>query len=808
MMDIIRKLVLLAFIPSITSIALYITLKSDRFKKLNPMYIEIGAGVLFGIIAIHSTEAGVQYQGAIVNARDVSPLCAGLFFGPLAGIISSVIAAVERWLCVYWGGGYYTRMACSVATLLTGFIAAFLRKYIYEDQIPEWLLAMFSGVFCETLDMLLIFLTNMKDLETAFVYVRVCSAPMIISCGLSIGFTALIIERIERDTSEDTQVSSVTTQLQVNLVLAVICGCLFTSLMTYMIQNQICKNDTNYLLDRNIVDVSESIEMRINNDILSYTKDINEDYFIDMPDSGITWLADYYGVAEINVIDSNGIVIDSNIPENIGFDLTVSKQQVKFLYLINDLDQLYGMMQYSDYPHGELRKYVGVHSYGGGVVQVGFNYDEYIDLLYNTLRLLTGNHRVGERGNILLLDPDGNILSNNSFYKNMNIEDLGTALLASGKKENEVHQNKIFNQDYYYMYENNGDYYTLAYLPVQEAEFSMMLSTYMNIFMQIIMFGLLFVIVYFIAKARIVDKVNDINDSLNQITEGDLTTVVDVRSSQEFISLSDGINVTVDALKQLIKEANERIDSELRYAKEIQFSALPSTFPAFPDLQAEFDIYALMDPARQVGGDFYDFYLLDDHTLAFLIADVSGKGIPASLFMMRAKTTIKTYAENGMAVADVFTNANNQLCECNDADMFGTAWMGILDLSDGTLKYANAGHNRPLIKRKDGQFEYLQGPAGFVLAGMEGIHYKEQELVLQPGDEIFLYTDGVVEATDVDKQLYGDDRLLACVNEHNGEDSRQLCDSIKEDVDRFYEGAEQFDDITEVSLQFKAYHNG
>ncbi|MBQ1567672.1 MAG: SpoIIE family protein phosphatase, partial [Erysipelotrichaceae bacterium] len=327
-------------------------------------------------------------------------------------------------------------------------------------------------------------------------------------------------------------------------------------------------------------------------------------------------------------------------------------------------------------------------------------------------------------------------------------------------------------------------------------------SIYLNVLLQTEVFGALFVAIYLIIKNGIVKSIHMINDSLSTITEGNLDTVVDVRNTKEFSLLSDGINTTVDALKRYIAEANERIDTELRYAKEIQISALPTIFPAFPD-RSEFDIYAIMDPAKEVGGDFYDFYMIDDETLVFLIADVAGKGIPASLFMMRAKSIIKTFAENKINVADIFTNANYELCDGNDAGMFVTSWIGFLNLRSGELKYANAGHNPPLLRRKDGIFEYLQGPPGFVLAGMEGVAYEEQRTTLEPGDEIFLYTDGVVEATNIDKKLYGEARLQECINEHIGEDSMTLCENIKQDVENFYEGAPQFDDITELSLQFK-----
>ena len=214
-----------------------------------------------------------------------------------------------------------------------------------------------------------------------------------------------------------------------------------------------------------------------------------------------------------------------------------------------------------------------------------------------------------------------------------------------------------------------------------------------------------------------------------------------------------------------------------------------------------------MDPAKVVGGDFYDFYMIDEESLVFLVADVSGKSIPASLFMMRAKTMIRNYVETEISLGEVLTKANSRLCEGNDAGMFVTTWIGDLDLKTGELRYANAGHNLPLLKKKDGSFEYLKIPAGFVLAGMDGIKYKEQSLMMEPGDVLFVYSDGVVEATNLDKELYGDDRLRECLNEHPDETAQQLCESVLADVNKFYEGAEQFDDITELSLKFLKYSN-
>ncbi len=189
-----------------------------------------------------------------------------------------------------------------------------------------------------------------------------------------------------------------------------------------------------------------------------------------------------------------------------------------------------------------------------------------------------------------------------------------------------------------------------------------------------------------------VKNIYRINDSLSAITEGNLDTVVNVRSHVEFEDLSDDINSTVDTLKRYIADAAARIDAELAFAKAIQHSALPSVFPPYPG-RKEFDLHAAMFTAREVGGDFYDFYFVDDDTLAFLVADVSGKGIPAAMFMMQSKTLLKSCAESGMSVEQVFTTANEKLCEGNEAGMFVTAWMGLLNVKTGQLTFANAGHN-------------------------------------------------------------------------------------------------------------------
>lgn len=266
-------------------------------------------------------------------------------------------------------------------------------------------------------------------------------------------------------------------------------------------------------------------------------------------------------------------------------------------------------------------------------------------------------------------------------------------------------------------------------------------------------------------------------------------------------TMEKDINQYIENLTLIMTE-KERIGAELNVATQIQASMLPCIFPAFPERE-EFDIYATMQPAKEVGGDFYDFFLIDSDHLAIVIADVSGKGVPAALFMVIAKTLIKNQTLAGMMPADVFTTVNTQLCENNDAGMFVTGWMGILEITTGRFTYANAGHNPPLIRKKSGNYEYLKSRAGFVLAGMEGIRYRQFEIILEPGDSLYLYTDGVTEATNAENTLYGESRLLNTLNSHKNDVPQVLLPAIKEDIDAFVKDAPQFDDITMLALIIK-----
>ena len=250
-----------------------------------------------------------------------------------------------------------------------------------------------------------------------------------------------------------------------------------------------------------------------------------------------------------------------------------------------------------------------------------------------------------------------------------------------------------------------------------------------------------------------------------------------------------------------LSENSARMETELRMATQIQEGMLPNIYPPFPE-RREFDIYGRMNPAREVGGDFYDFFLVDEDNLALVVADVSGKGVPAALFMMAAKIILANNAMMGLSPAQVLAATNSSVCASNPEEMFITVWFGILEISTGRLTAANAGHEYPVLKQGD-RFELFKDRHGLVLGAMDGVKYKEYTIQLSPGDKIFLYSDGVPEATDSNNKLFGTDRMLEALNQRPESPARNILADVQEAVDEFVGTAEQFDDLTMLCLEYR-----
>ena len=291
------------------------------------------------------------------------------------------------------------------------------------------------------------------------------------------------------------------------------------------------------------------------------------------------------------------------------------------------------------------------------------------------------------------------------------------------------------------------------------------------------------------------------------ISGGNLDYRAKVQRNDEIGDLAVSFNDMAGSLKQYIADLTrvtaekERIGAELNVATKIQADMLPRIFPAFPG-RTEIDIFAAMDPAKEVGGDFYDFFLVDDDHLCMVMADVSGKGVPAALFMVIAKTLIKNQAQLGKSPAEILYNVNNQLCDGNEMEMFVTVWLAILDMSTGKGVAANAGHEHPALCRKNGKYELVEYRHSPAVAVMEEMRFKEHEFTLYPGDHLFVYTDGVPEATNAEKELFGSERMLTALNRQPDANPRKVLKHVRQAVDDFVQDAEQFDDLTMLCLEY------
>ena len=318
------------------------------------------------------------------------------------------------------------------------------------------------------------------------------------------------------------------------------------------------------------------------------------------------------------------------------------------------------------------------------------------------------------------------------------------------------------------------------------------------------------VILYYNLNKNLVRPIRTLNHAVTDIVDQldrDEAFEVDVHTGDELEELSASFGKMYEDLRSYIKslsainEEKQRISAELSLARRIQAAVLPDIFPPFPE-HSEFDIYARMTPAREVGGDFYDFFFIDENRLTLVIADVSGKGIPAALFMMIIKIMIKNYAQSGKSPCQVLEELNRQVCQSNTGEMFVTVWLGILDIRSGLITAANAGHEYPVIKRAGEKFAVYREKHSFVVGGLDWVVYKDYQFKMNPGDTLFLYTDGVTEATDREEKMFGLDSLVEALNESQGQSPRELTDAVEEAIRVFVDGEEAFDDTTMLCLNY------
>ncbi len=318
------------------------------------------------------------------------------------------------------------------------------------------------------------------------------------------------------------------------------------------------------------------------------------------------------------------------------------------------------------------------------------------------------------------------------------------------------------------------------------------------------------IIFYFSIRKHIIRPVGKLTQSVRMMQESVKNrqpVVTDVRTGDEieelavsFEDMNRDLIGYIDENTRITAE-KERIDTELSLATDIQAGMLPDKFPAFPD-RTDFDIYASMKPAKEVGGDFYDFFMINENKLGLVMADVSGKGVPAALFMMHSKILLKNYALMKLSPKAVLEEVNRQICEYNPQEMFVTVWLGVLDLKTGVLTVSNAGHEKPAIKQADGSFELFKDKHSMMVGYMDGIPFKEYELTLGKGTKLFLYTDGVAEATDANDELFGTDRMIDALRTAEDKSPKDILEAVDAAVNEFVGAAPQFDDLTMLCVEY------
>ena len=634
----------------LAAVAIYVTVAmlAWRFwiRRKHSLPMKVCIGIFFGLCSVVSTHISVDFGDMLLNVRDIGPLSAGLFFSPLSGIIAGVIGGVERFIAgEFWGIGSYTRVACSLSTMLAGFLAAAMNRWIYQGERPSVSHSFFAGAVMEVFHMYAVFFTHRDDMIYAIYVVKTVSIPMIIFTALGVALCSLIVLLMSSEKGSlhlhlPAEKRPLSVRFQRWLFLATIAVFTVNSVMTFSLETRSADQEASYSLQ------------------------------------------------------------------------ITMEERLRFYDEVGDIDTLCRVMN-SEQAYSEFIYYIILESDLTTVHASTF------DGMQNRPAVSRADKDVFERnvGRPPFLAKLDCFL-NESFL--VMVAPLGNRYLVLG-----IYINGI--------YSNRND------------------TLYEDLLSDILVFTVLFVLISMLVEKLVVEKLESVNGSLARITGGKLDETVSVRSSAEFAVLSDDINQTVTALRGYIHAAEKRMEEELTLAAAIQESALPRNFD-FP--RNDFEIYALMTPARQVGGDFYDFFFIDGRHLALVIADVSGKGIPAALFMMRSKTAIKTFARSGYTPGELLAKVNRTLCEGNDAEMFVTAWVGIIDLNTGKMLCSNAGHEYPVLMRAGEEYTVLKDRHGLVLAAMDSITEKDYEIDLKPGDRIFVYTDGIPEAINTKNEAY------------------------------------------------------
>lgn len=782
-------------------------------------------GLVFGACSVLANHISIDYGNLLLNVRDIGPLAAGLFFDPLSGVIAGLIGGAERFAASeIWGIGVYTRNACSIATVMAGLLPAVLRFRFHREKRPPALFCFFLGAVTEVFHMYAVFFFHRDDTAGAYAVVKTASLPMIAFTALGLAACSLVVKYASGESSGRFRLRSslrtLTNRFQFWLMLGTSVIFLVNYAISFALQNQTALQTARYKLE----DWSGDMEAALNA-AKAYEDKMTEYVYNEV-------------VSDLRVIAT---VFESTTQASPEHAATPSRlktvryaMKIRGLYLLSHSGEVLaaggeafpGFADYSPVPgsssfgqliSGKAREtlltdssresFLAVVPCGDGFLCSLSDVSDRTDSLdfaveNNPLFSIS----LPEEACYLIFYDDGETETALPLFGTGQTvsEDLTpeqTALLRSRADGDIFYSGKLFVPGLCLCRSmGEGNLFSLVILRSEKVFEDRDAMSLESAFSDILVFVALYLIVSALMEKIVADPMNAVNQALRKITGGHLDTTVSVRSSVEFEALSDDINATVDTLKGYISAAEKRMENDLLLAKTIQASALPSNF-SFP--RTDFELYATMNPAREVGGDFYDFFMSGADRLVLVIADVSGKSIPGALFMMRARSAIRNAAESGISSpAEIFRRANLSLCEGNDAEMFVTAWIGMIDLKTGRMDCANAGHEYPMISRGGDAFELFRDSHSLALAIIPKAPMKEYSLNLSPGDRLFVYTDGIPEAINIRSEAYGTERLLAALNAHRTESQKEVLEAVRQDLSAFVGEAEPFDDVTMLGFAY------
>ena len=581
----------------------------------------------------------------------------------------------------------------------------------------------------------------------------------------------------------------------------------------YFVQDYFQKRQSFTILRQYIEDVDMELDLNgemeeyirgdwgMNNDSIESNFDAyqDNDFLKRLVNQNSEWLT------EVTIVNNKGVVTHSSNPDMIGYDLHDNEYMSEFLCILDGKDyyarDFYPALFEEDNDNNRVYGAISVDGFDG-LVLFGFDRDtikaQFEGELWNTVTC----KRIGETGYMIACNPEGKMvgITEAAISDRLQEETPYTGEVELPETEDEISKQitEFYGEKCYVSAVKRKGYYLIAAYPVKDANSLRNKYNALMLITLVVVLSVLFVVLYVLMKKHVVREVSGIHGTLKKITEGDLDEKADSEGSLEFHDLSNGINETVSNLKERIQAAKEQMAAEVEKARRIQEASVPRVFP----VNDSFGLYASMHAAEAVGGDFYDFFMIDADKLGFVVADVSGRGMPAALYMMRARTLIRSFAEQGLPIDEVAEQANRKLCEDESKDMFVTAWIGILDLKTGLLNYVHAGHTLPVLVGRETCFvKQICNP---ILGGVETATYVKQEIRLLPGDSIYLYTRGITEAQNAAGEMYGADRLLALIRSEQGKLKnadvnafcKAGCELVYERIREFMGDAPQSDDIT------------